>query len=149
LAGNLSSVNNAGARYESMAEERIRDAQERGEFDNLPGAGEPLPGLDGPDDELWWVKGYMRREGLSSEPLLPTSLRLRKEVERLPATVAEVACERDVRETVAELNARIARWLRAPSGPHVALRPVAVDEVVERWRAERASCRGGHRARNA
>jgi hypothetical protein len=134
----------SGARFESVVEERIRAAQERGEFDDLPGAGEPLPGLDGPDDELWWVKGYMRREGLSAEPLLPTSLRLRKEVERLPGTVADLTSERAVRETVAELNTRIARWLRAPSGPHVPLHPVRVDAVVEAWCAERAA-RGGDR----
>ena len=38
--------------------EPIREVQgERGEFDNLPGAGKPLPGLDGTDDPDWWVKG--------------------------------------------------------------------------------------------
>jgi hypothetical protein len=138
----------AGARFESVVEERIRDAQVRGEFDDLPGAGKPLPGLDGPDDDLWWVRGYMRREGLSAEPLLPTSLRLRKEVERLPDTVAELCSEREVRETVAELNARIAHWLRAPSGPHVPLRPVRADAMIERWRAERSARRGAGHARD-
>jgi hypothetical protein len=33
--------------FESLAERRIREAGERGEFDNLPGAGQPLPGLGG------------------------------------------------------------------------------------------------------
>jgi hypothetical protein len=124
-----------------MVEERIRAAQERGEFDDLPGAGKPLPGLDGPDDELWWVKAYMRREGVSSEPLLPTSLRLRKEVERLPDTVADLLSEREVRETVAALNARIARWMRTQSPPHVPLRPLQADAVVEEWRAAKAARR--------
>jgi hypothetical protein len=136
----------SGARFESVVEERIRAAQKRGEFDNLPGAGKPLAGLDGPDDELWWVRGYMRREGLSAEPLLPTPLRLRKEVERLADTVADLTSERAVRETVAELNVRIARWLRAPSGPHVPPHPVRVDAVIEAWRAERAARRGDRHA---
>ena len=74
--------------HETLVERQIRLAQERGEFDDLPGAGKPLPGLDGPDDENWWVKGYLRREGLSTEPLLPTPLQLRREIERLPDTVA-------------------------------------------------------------
>ena len=49
---------------ESLAERQIREGIERGEFDALPGAGKPLEGVDGPHDELWWVKAKMRREGL-------------------------------------------------------------------------------------
>ena len=65
--------------FESLVERQIRLAQERGEFDDLPGKGKPLPGLDGPDDENWWLKGYLRREGLTAELLLPTPLQLRRE----------------------------------------------------------------------
>ena len=57
--------------------------QERGEFDNLPGAGKPIPGLDA-DDELWWVKQHLRRENLG---YLPPTLALRKEVEQVLAAV--------------------------------------------------------------
>jgi hypothetical protein len=32
--------------FEKIAEEKIREAMERGEFDNLPGSGKPLQGLD-------------------------------------------------------------------------------------------------------
>jgi hypothetical protein len=32
------------SRYESLIEQQIRLAQERGEFDNLPGSGRPAPG---------------------------------------------------------------------------------------------------------
>ena len=41
---------------ESLVERQIREAQERGEFENLPGAGKPLRGLGGADDPDWWVK---------------------------------------------------------------------------------------------
>ncbi|WP_037063261.1 DUF1992 domain-containing protein, partial [Pseudonocardia acaciae] len=126
---------NGWSRYESVVDQQIRLAQERGDFDDLPGKGKPLPGLDGPDDELWWVRGYLRREGLSGDALLPPSLQLRKEVERLPETVRELRSERAVRDVVSELNRRIADWLRTPSGPAVPLRPVDADEVVARWRA--------------
>ena len=124
--------------HETLVERQIRLAQERGEFDDLPGKGRPLPGLDGPDDENWWVKGYLRCEGLSAEPLLPTPLQLRREVERLPETVAGLPDERTVRDVVRELNRRIAEWLRAPVGPAVPVGPVDVDAVVARWRADRA-----------
>ncbi len=49
---------------ESMVERRIREAMERGEFENLPGAGKPIPDLDQPEDELAWVKRWMKREGI-------------------------------------------------------------------------------------
>jgi hypothetical protein len=127
--------------FESLVERQIRLAQERGEFDDLPGKGKPLPGLDGPDDENWWLKGYLRREGLSTEPLLPTPLQLRREIERLPDTVAGLPDEQAVRNLVRELNRRIAEWLRAPVGPAVPVGPVDVDAVVARWRTDRAALR--------
>lgn len=50
---------------ESFVERQIREAHERGEFDNLPGAGKPLPDLDRPHDELWWVRKKLKDENLS------------------------------------------------------------------------------------
>jgi hypothetical protein len=48
------------AGHETVVERQIRLAQERGDFDDLPGRGKPLPGLDGPP---WWrrLTGRMRR----------------------------------------------------------------------------------------
>src|SRR5829696_7061355 len=51
-------------RYESWVERQVREAIERGEFDNLPGQGKPIRGLNGRDDENWWVKSYLEREHL-------------------------------------------------------------------------------------
>lgn len=125
----------AGMSIESWIERQIRVAQERGELDNLPGSGKPLTGLGDPDDELWWVKNYVQREGLSTEALLPTPLRLRREIERLPENVRELHTEQAVRELVETLNLRIVDWLRSPSGPRVPLRKVDADEVVEQWQS--------------
>lgn len=123
----------------SWVDEQVRAAQERGVFDDLPGAGKPLPGIDGPYDEMWWVKQKIRSEGLSTEALLPTPLALRKEVERLPETVRGLTTEQSVRRTVQDLNRRIAEWLRAPTGPWVPVRPVRTEDVLEQWRAERSA----------
>jgi hypothetical protein len=131
-------MNGSGNRYETAVEKQIRLAQERGDFDGLPGKGKPLPGLDGPDDEMWWVKGFLRREGLSTEVLLPTPLQLRREIERIPDTVRDLPTERAVRDVVSELNVRVVAWLRAPEGPRVPIRRVDADAVVARWRADRA-----------
>jgi hypothetical protein len=52
------------ALFPHLTEKLIHAAQERGEFENLPGAGKPIPGLDEPYDEHWWVRKWMAREGL-------------------------------------------------------------------------------------
>jgi hypothetical protein len=122
------------ARYESLIDQQIRMAAERGDFDDLPEMGKPLPGRGTQDGDLWWLKEYVRREGLSTEALLPTSLRLARQAERIHETVRKLPSERSVRAAVAELNRQIADYLRAPSGPHVPIRPVDAEAVVARWR---------------
>lgn len=122
--------------FESWVERQIRLAQERGDFDNLEGAGKPLPRIDD-SDELWWVKRKLAAEGLSTEALLPPSLQLRREVERLPGTVADLPTEQAVREAVADLNRRIADYLRAPSVPVVPVHKVDADRAVATWRVHR------------
>jgi Domain of unknown function (DUF1992) len=120
-------------RFESWAERQIREAIERGEFDNLPGAGKPLPGLNGRDEEDWWVKGFLERERISMP--LPTSLALRKEIAELPQTLAGVRDEAEVRSIVEDLNERIRdSHRRKVDGPALVHRPVDVEETVEEWR---------------
>lgn len=136
-----------GVAFESWVEKRIHEAAERGEFDGLPGTGKPIPDLDRPRGELWWVKRKIEREGLSTEALLPTPLRLRKEIERLPDTVRDLPTEQAVRDVVKELNLRIVDWMRAPSGPQVVVRPIDADTVVAWWRADQAADREASRMR--
>jgi len=54
---------------ESLVDRKIREAIEAGEFDDLPGAGEPLPDLDGTYEPTWWVRKWMKREGITAEEL--------------------------------------------------------------------------------
>ena len=120
-------------RYESWVERQIREAQEAGAFDNLRGAGKPIPGL-GSNDPNWWVKGLLEREQLS--PPLPPALALRKEVEGLPVTLRDCRSEGAVREVVEDLNRRILELRRRPAeGPLVFVRTVDVDAAVAEWRA--------------
>lgn len=123
--------------YESWVERQIREATERGEFDNLPGAGRPIPGLNGRDDEDWWVKGFLEREKIPMP--LPTSLALRKEVTELPQTLAGVRDEDEVRRVVADLNERIRdSHRRKVDGPGLVQRPVDVEATVAEWRRDQA-----------
>lgn len=123
--------------YESWIDRQIREARERGEFDNLPGAGKPIPGLGGRQDDNWWVKGLMERENL--KPLLPTTLSLRKEASELLDTVAKERTEAAVREIVTDLNERIVDSRRRKvDGPPIFIKTFDVDRVVEQWRERRA-----------
>ncbi len=50
-----------------ISENRIQQAIEEGQFDNLPGTGKPIPDIDEPYDPMWWVKQWVRREKLGRE----------------------------------------------------------------------------------
>jgi len=120
--------------FASWIDQQINEAAERGAFDNLPGAGKPLPQRGEADDGQAWLRDKLRREGVSAEELLPTPLRLRKEVERLTGTVQDLRSEQDVREVVKGLNQRILAWRRIPEGPPVYLPLVDEETMVARWR---------------
>jgi hypothetical protein len=124
--------------YESWVDRQIREAIERGEFANLPGQGKPIKGLNGRDNENWWVKAYLERERL---PLpLPTALALRKEVMELAETLADVPDEESVREIIRDLNHRIATSHRIRvDGPPIVIGLVNVEQAVAEWRRRRAS----------
>ena len=123
-------------RYESWVDRQVREAIERGEFDNLPGSGKPIPGLNGRDDENWWIKSKLQHEDIRG--VLPASLALRKEVEELPATLADERHEDAVREIVRDLNRRIREsHLRREEGPMIIVHTVDVEAAVEAWRARR------------
>jgi hypothetical protein len=120
--------------FASWIDQQIKEATERGAFDNLPGAGKPLPKRGQADAAQAWLQDYLRREGVSTEELLPLPLRLRKEVERLTDTVTELRSEQAVREVVEALNQRILQWRRIPEGPPVYLPLVDEETMVARWR---------------
>src|SRR2546428_329044 len=89
------------ATFDSWIEQLIREAQAKGVFDELPGAGKPLPGLDEPYDPMWWVKRKLRDEKLS---LLPDALQIRLELDR----AFEARTKAELREALQGLNQRIA-----------------------------------------
>jgi hypothetical protein len=128
--------------FTSWVDQQIADAERRGVFDDLPGAGKPLnlrPGAADGDYGQAWARDYARREGVAAEEMLPTPLRLRREMERLAETAGEFRSEAEIREAAADLNRRIVEWRRIPVGPPVHVRLVNADDLVARWRAARAS----------
>jgi Domain of unknown function (DUF1992) len=125
--------------YESAVDRQIREAQERGEFDSLPGAGRPLSDHGREYDEDWWVKDWLRREG-EVTALLPPTLALRRDVQDLPALVDRLSTEAWVRRLVAEVNERIRKArVGLLDGPPTLLAPLDPDAVVRAWRERRAA----------
>lgn len=125
-----------GTSWESWIEQQIREAQEAGAFDQLPGAGKPLPGLTEGYDPLWWVKKLVQREQIS---ILPPSLELLRKVESELANIWKLSDEAQVRSRVQALNAEIAKVnARAAEGPPTRLGPLNADEIVAEWRSRRS-----------
>jgi Domain of unknown function (DUF1992) len=122
--------------WESFADRKIREAQEEGAFDALPGFGKPIPDLDGPDDPNWWVKKKLREEKLV---LLPPILEARLDAEKTLEAINSMASEEQVRRTLQALNERIRKaHFSAADGPATGVRPVEVEAVVAAWKARKA-----------
>ncbi|MCA2224090.1 J-domain-containing protein [Nonomuraea aurantiaca] len=122
-----------GMSFESWIDRQIREATERGEFDNLPGSGKPLPDLDKPYDEMWWIKQKVRSEGLSMP--LPPTLALRKDAQEARAEAVGARSETEARRIIEEINARIREAIRTGlQGPPLNLMPYDVERVVSEWR---------------
>ncbi|MEV3980469.1 DUF1992 domain-containing protein [Nonomuraea sp. NPDC049758] len=125
-----------GMPFESWIDRQIREAAERGEFDDLPGAGKPLPGLDRRHDEMWWIKQKLESEGLSMP--LPPTLALRREAEEALRQARGARSETEVRQILEEVNEKIREAIRKGlPGPPLNLMPFDVDRVVSEWRENR------------
>lgn len=124
-----------GHTWESWADKQIRDAQERGEFDRLSGAGKPIPDLDRPYRDSWWIERKLREENVTA---VPPALALRRDVDRARGQIADADTEAEVRAIVDTINARI-RTANATmvSGPPSNVWPLDLDRVLDRWRADR------------
>ncbi len=121
--------------WESFTERKIREAQAEGEFDHLPGFGQPIPDLDEPLDENWWVRKKLRREQLN---LLPPVLQARLEKQRTLEAIDSMKSERAVRRCLERLNETIRRahFSHLP-GPPEGVTPVDIEAVVAQWRQRR------------
>jgi len=126
--------------WDSLAEQRIQAAQAEGQFENLPGFGKPIPGIDEPHDDLWWVKDKLKREQLSS---LPPALAIRLDVQNTLANLQNLKTESEVRRDLAALNDRIKKAAFAITwGPSVDVIPLTnteIDDLVARWQASKTS----------
>jgi Domain of unknown function (DUF1992) len=127
----------SGIPWESWIDRQVREATERGEFKDLPGTGKPIPDLDKPHDEMWWVKRKLRDEGLS---YLPPSLALRKEVSEARTAALGASSEAEARRIIEDINETIREAHRTGiRGPSLMLVPFDVDRILEEWRGQHSS----------
>jgi hypothetical protein len=121
----------------AYVETAIQQAIRRGDFDNLPGAGKPIPGLGDSHDPDWWIRRKIESEQLTG--LGPPALMLRVENRELDGRLDELSRENDVREALEDFNRRVIEARRQLlGGPPVVTPTRDVDAEVAAWHARRA-----------
>jgi len=113
---------------------QVQRAIERGDFDDLPGKGKPLPPMD--DDPNWWLKKLIERERITG--VLPEALQLRKDDAELDATLDRQGSEAVVRDLLETFNRRVVNARRQLQGGPPVITPTRdVDAEVAAWRERR------------
>jgi hypothetical protein len=120
----------------AFVETVIQQAIRNGEFDDLPGAGKPLPDLGGHHDPDWWIRRKIQTEDLRG--LGPPALTLRVENAELDERLDALHREADVREALEDFNRRVrlAR-MQLLGGPPVVTPVRDVDAEVAAWHDRR------------
>lgn len=92
-----------------LIDQRIRDAQASGEFDNLAGAGKPLPNVDDPENELI-------NRLIQDSNAVPEFVSLSRELRRLRdelAATGDRARRIDIMKNMSMMEVRIAMARKA------------------------------------
>jgi hypothetical protein len=128
-----------GMSFETWVDSQISRSIERGDFDGLAGAGKPLPRQSVADDAYEWAVAKARREGVDTAAMLPPGLALRRERDELPARVARLATEDDVRAMALDFNARVEAFWRRPAESRWSPVPglADVEALVAGWASSR------------
>lgn len=120
----------------AYVETAIQQAIRRGEFDDLPGAGKPIPGLGERHDPDWWIRRKIETERLTG--LGPPALMLRVENLELDDRLDELTREGDVREALEDFNRRVIEARRQLlGGPPVVTPTRDIETEVAAWHARR------------
>ncbi len=126
---------------EGWVEHQVQEAIRRGVFDNLPGAGKPIPDLGDTHDPDWWIKRLVERENITG--VLPAALQLRKDDAGLDAELDRCSSESEARELVEDFNTRVmhARYTPRDNQPPLVTMPRDVEATIAAWAERRAERR--------
>ncbi len=120
----------------AYVETALQQAIRRGDFDDLPGAGKPIPGLGDSHDPDWWIRRKIQSEQLSG--LGPPALLLRVEAVVLDERLDALRTESEVRDAVEDFNRRVIEARRQLlGGPPVVTSTRDVDAEVVAWKGRR------------
>ncbi|GAB3017351.1 hypothetical protein GCM10027078_06400 [Nocardioides flavus (ex Wang et al. 2016)] len=135
------------AQQASWVDLQVRQAMERGDFDDLPGQGKPIEDLGAEHDPDWWVKKLVERENIA---LLPPAIALRKEDAELDDRLDAITVEREVRRELEDFNKRVVETRRQLQGGPPVITPTRdVDAEVEAWTRRRTTRIEAQRAARA
>jgi hypothetical protein len=122
-------------KWESIAERKVREAIEAGEFDNLPSKGKPIELDRDPDPSMWMAHHLLRVNGFApawieeSKDIDAAVVRFRtdfRNARRRPRRIEEF------RERATELNRRILTYnLKSPS-PQLHKLPLDIETELQR-----------------
>lgn len=116
--------------FQKIAEQRIQDALERGEFDNLSGAGKPLE-LD--TNPFVPTELRMAYKVLKNAGVVPQEVETHNEIRSLEAMLADMEDEAErLRATTRLSLLRLRLDMSRPGGRGLALAGHNHDRVVER-----------------
>ncbi|MFC0675361.1 DnaJ family domain-containing protein [Brachybacterium hainanense] len=119
---------------EQRIEGAIEAAIARGDFDDLPGSGEPLrlPSTHDPD---WWIKERLEGDDVDRDALLPVVVLLRREHDQLEETLEALGTAQQVRDYLEDFNERVLADRAANPLARMLAPTVEVEERVAAWEA--------------
>lgn len=116
--------------FAAIAERKIQEAMERGEFDGLPGKGKPL---DLEDEVMVPPELRLAYKVLKNAGYLPPELELHNEIVRLRDLIDAVADETEKRARIKELNVKLLRFnILARRPVHLEAVPEYRDRVIDK-----------------
>ena len=90
--------------FQKIVEKRIKDAEKRGEFDDLPGSGEPLA-LE--DDSQIPEDLRLAYKILKNADCLPPELEIKKEIRQMEDMLEDIPDEKEKYRQIKRINYKI------------------------------------------
>jgi hypothetical protein len=121
--------------FRKIAERRIREAMERGEFDDLRGTGEPLP-----EDSAHYIPGDLRMayKILKNAGFVPPEIEVEREIQTVMDLLDGLEDEQESYQKINKLNLLVTKMNLMRSRPvELEKSQVYYQKIVERIRVRK------------
>lgn len=116
--------------FQKIVEKRIKEAQQNGEFDNLPGRGEPM-NLE--DDSHIPEELRLTYKILKNANCLPPELQLRKEIRQMEDMLDQIPDEKEKYRQMKKINYKIMQLnMMGKNSPLLAEREIYYEKLVDK-----------------